>query len=307
MRDLTHVPGVGISHYEKHVSIEGERPLTWLAPELTFAAFSQTKAQNIRMTAFNFSASMTLASAPTTLTAPSPLATFHSAHYLRHNQRRQEHLATLGLDIAGRNVLEVGAGIGDHTSFFLDRECRVVTSDARPANIEKLRERFAAQKKVSVRQVDLDQPLLSGLGDNEMFDIVYCYGLLYHLGRPAEALQYLAAHCSGILLLELCVSFGDDEAVNLVREPQADPSQAWSGIGCRPTRAWVFSRLRENFKFVYVPRTQPWHEEFPLDWSPTSAASWPAKQLSRAVFVGSRAAIALPSLMDKLVVNHTRC
>jgi hypothetical protein len=259
------------------------------------------------MTKFNFSASMTLAPAPTTLTAPSPLATFHSVAYLRHNQRRQEHLATLGLDVADKNVLEVGAGIGDHTSFFLDRGCRVVTSDARPTNIGKLRERFATQRNVSVRQIDLDQPLLSGLGDDELFDIVYCYGLLYHVGRPAEALEYLAAHCCGILLLELCVSFGDDEAVNLVREAQADPSQAWSGTGCRPTRAWLFSRLRKNFEFVYLPRTQPWHEEFPLDWSPASAASWPANRLLRAVFVASRTAIALPSLTDKLVVNQTRC
>lgn len=258
------------------------------------------------MTKINFSP-MTLGSAPTTLAAPSPQATFHNPHYMRHNQRRQEHLATLGLDAAEKNVLEVGAGIGDHSSFFVDRGCRLVTSDARPGNLEILRQRFGTQKNVSVRQIDLDQPVLGGLGDEELFDIVYCYGLLYHLERPAEALQYLAAHCSGILLLELCVSFGDDEAINLVREQQADPSQAWSGIGCRPTRAWVFSRLRGYFEYVYVCRTQPWHEEFPLDWSPASAASWPAKQLTRAVFVASRTAISLPSLTDKLLINQTRC
>jgi len=55
---------------------------------------------------------------------------FLSYHYQRHNQRRLEHLASLGLDIAGCTVLEVGAGIGDHTSFFLDRGCEVVTSDS---------------------------------------------------------------------------------------------------------------------------------------------------------------------------------
>ena len=51
-------------------------------------------------------------------------AEFHTDHYLRHNQRLLEHLATLGLPIAGRTVLEVGAGIGDLTSFFLDRAIR---------------------------------------------------------------------------------------------------------------------------------------------------------------------------------------
>ncbi len=251
---------------------------------------------------------MTLTSPSTSLSpTPSPLAAFHSVHYLRHNQRRQEHLATLGLDIAGKTVLEVGAGIGDHTSFFLDRGCRVLTSDARPENVEKLRERYAARNDVSVRQIDLDQQQLSGLGDNESFDIVYCYGLLYHLGRPAEAVKYLAAHCSGMLLLELCVSFGDDEAVNIVREPQNDPSQAWSGLGCRPTRPWVFSRLRDNFEFVYVTGTQPWHEEFPLDWSPAAATERPANQLSRAVFVASRARLALPSLVEQMTVDQSRC
>ncbi len=47
-----------------------------------------------------------------------PLASFATDDYRRHNSRRLEHLATLGLDLAGRKVLEVGAGIGDHTSFF---------------------------------------------------------------------------------------------------------------------------------------------------------------------------------------------
>jgi 16S rRNA A1518/A1519 N6-dimethyltransferase RsmA/KsgA/DIM1 with predicted DNA glycosylase/AP lyase activity len=46
---------------------------------------------------------------------------FHSNHYLRMNQRRLEHLASLGLPLSGRTVLELGAGIGDLSTFFLDR------------------------------------------------------------------------------------------------------------------------------------------------------------------------------------------
>ncbi|HUK57003.1 MAG TPA: SAM-dependent methyltransferase, partial [Nitrospiria bacterium] len=44
---------------------------------------------------------------------PSPKDCFLSYHYQRHNQRRQEHLASLGLNIQGATVLEAGAGIGD--------------------------------------------------------------------------------------------------------------------------------------------------------------------------------------------------
>ena len=235
-----------------------------------------------------------------------PRDVFHSDHYLRHNQRRQEHLATLGLELANRSVLELGAGIGDHTSFFLDRRCRVVVSDARPTNVEHLRQRFKMCSDTDVRRIDIDQSQVIGLGDSELFDVVYCYGLLYHIGRPAEALRYMAAHCMGILLLELCVSFGAQEALNIVPEAQRNPSQAWTGSGCRPTRSWVFARLRENFEHVYITLTQPWHEEFPIDWSEAGAAAWPPNRLSRAIFVASREALTVSSLTTVMTLYQTR-
>jgi len=59
--------------------------------------------------------------------------TFHSKHYLLHNEKRLAHLARLGLPIEpNMPVLEVGTGIGDHTSFFLDRGCVVTSTKGRP-------------------------------------------------------------------------------------------------------------------------------------------------------------------------------
>ena len=43
------------------------------------------------------------------------IAHVHSENYLRINGRRLEHLASLGLPLDGRTVLEVGAGLGDLT------------------------------------------------------------------------------------------------------------------------------------------------------------------------------------------------
>src|SRR5438132_1133035 len=83
--------------------------------------------------------------------------------------------SSLGLDIAGRTVLEVGAGIGDHTSFFLDRGCPVVATDVRPENLAILRRRYAG---VDVRHLDLDAP---DTAFRPHVEIVYCYGTLYHL------------------------------------------------------------------------------------------------------------------------------
>lgn len=207
-------------------------------------------------------------------------AEFHSDRYLRHTQRRQEHLATLGLPLASRTVLEVGAGIGDHTSFFLDRGCTMVSTDGRQSNVDRMAKSFPG---VDTRMLDLDAPTNDLAGS---WEIVYCYGTLYHLARPAEALAFLAEHCSALLLLETCVSTGSEIALRRVSEARYMASQAISGQGCRPTRPWVFAELQRHFPYVYLPTTQPWHEEFPIDWSQSSSTSTDA--LTRSVFVASR-------------------
>lgn len=223
---------------------------------------------------------------------------FQSEHYQRHNRRRQEHLATLGLPIAGRKVLELGAGIGDHTSFFLDRDCGVTVTDARAENIAHVRARFPG---LSARVLDIEQPLPADLAPH---DIVYAYGVLYHVADPAAALRNMATLTSELLLLETCVSFGADEAINVVNEDARDPTQAARGIGCRPTRAWVFNTLRSLFPNVYQTRTQPWHEEFPLSWD--TAAPVNASGLYRCVFVAARQPLRNAQLADRLLSAQVR-
>lgn len=219
--------------------------------------------------------------------------------YQRHNRRRQEHLATLGLPVAGRSVLEVGAGIGDHTSFFLDRGCRVTVTDARASNLEAVRRRYDS---VGVAQLDLEQAALpAGL---EPHDVVYAYGILYHLKNPDQALANLSRLTRGMLLLETCVSFGQALAINPVLEEVSDPTQSASGFGCRPTRGWVFAALQRHFPFAYVTRTQPWHDEFPVDWRAEPPRN--ATGLYRSVFVGSRQELPLAQLSPSLLDSQSR-
>lgn len=224
------------------------------------------------------------------------VARFHSFPYLRHNARRLEHLASLGIPVAGASVLEVGAGIGDHTHYFLDRGCRVTVTEARRENLQVLMERYPDQ---DVQFMDMEQPYAI---EGAPFDVVYCYGLLYHLKTPLEALDYLGRNCRRLLLLETCVSFGVEG--QLVRENQASATQAFSGIGSRPTRGDIFDRLRSQFEHVYVPLTQPNHEEFPLDW--TAPEQHPAETLSRAVFIASRQPLDNPLLVAGLPDRQTR-
>jgi Methyltransferase domain len=213
--------------------------------------------------------------------------------YQRHNRRRQEHLASLMLPIAGSTVLELGAGIGDHTSFFVDRGCSVTATDAREDNLVHLRARFPS---IAARVVDVEDDLPADLAPH---DIVYAYGLLYHLSDPVSALTRIASVTRDLLLLETCVSFGTDEAINKVAEDRNDPTQAASGRGCRPTRSLIFNSLGRLFPHVYVPRTQPWHDEFPTHWLEQAPAS--ATGLYRSIFVASRAPLKSELLADHLL------
>nr|WP_156747851.1 class I SAM-dependent methyltransferase [Mycobacterium sp. 1465703.0] len=227
---------------------------------------------------------------------------FHDGAYLRHNARRQEHLATLGLDLADKSVLEVGAGIGDHTSFFLDRGCKVHCTEPREDNLKIIRNRFKCEPHVTVEQLDLDGTLPT---DAPSHDVVYCYGVLYHLSRPAEALRWLCERAAGLLLLETCVSFSDEDEHFPVDEKSFIQSQAITGTGCRPSRVWVMNRMKETMPHVYVSATQPWHEQFPLDWRAQPAGD--SSALSRAVFVGSRTPLNLPTLVEEVPMVQRRC
>jgi FkbM family methyltransferase len=228
--------------------------------------------------------------------ASTPEEAFRSQTYLRLNARRLEHLASLGLDLSRKRVLEVGSGVGELTSYFVDRHCRVHALDAREANLHVLRQAYP--KGVTGEVLDLDDP---GEFAGQAYDVVFCYGLLYHLRDPERALAYMAQACGGMLLLETCVSFGEHEALNPVAEDKGVASQSASGVGCRPTRAWVLARLKKLFPYVYVPVAQPASEEFPLDWTGKSGAA----PLSRAVFVASRSAITLTTLTEDLLLRQS--
>ncbi|HXY66873.1 MAG TPA: [2,4-di-O-methyl-alpha-L-fucopyranosyl-(1-_3)-alpha-L-rhamnopyranosyl-(1-_3)-2-O-methyl-alpha-L-rhamnopyranosyl] dimycocerosyl phenol-phthiocerol 3'''-O-methyltransferase [Mycobacterium sp.] len=227
---------------------------------------------------------------------------FRTKSYVRHNARRQEHLATLGLDLSNKSVLEVGAGIGDHTTFFLDRGCKVLCTEGREENLNVIRRRFESAPNVAVEQLNLDGALPAA---TPRYDVVYCYGLLYHLSRPAEALAWMCDRAAGLLLLETCVSFSSEDKPFPVSEIASSQTQAITGTGCRPSRVWVMNRLREKMPHVYVTATQPRHKEFPLDWTaprPTSSTG-----LARAVFVASRAPLNLPTLVRELPMVQRRC
>jgi SAM-dependent methyltransferase len=222
--------------------------------------------------------------------------TFHSSEYLRMNSRRLEHLASLRLALSGKSVLELGAGIGDHSHYYLDRGCQLTITEVRKRNLSYLRKRFP---NVEVHHLDLEEPIML---DGAPFDVVHCYGILYHLTNPGKALDFIGRLCKELLLLETVISFSEEGDVLQVKEIRINPTQSYVGSGSRPTRTWVFRELKKHFAHVYIPRTQPNHEQFPIDWSSSQSHG----RLSRAIFIGSREPIENDLLSDQLLMLQRR-
>ena len=226
-----------------------------------------------------------------------PASHFHSDRYVRFNSRRLEHLASLRIAVAGMSVLEVGAGIGDHSHYYIDRGCKITITEARFENLRYLRNRYPAG---DIRFLDIEH--LSPVNGSP-FEVVHCYGILHHLGNPDQALEFISRNTGKMLFLETLVSFGEKEERNIVREPQRDPTQAYSGIGCRPTRPWVFNQLRGLFEYVYLPKTQPNHEDFPIDWNTPDEQQADPKN---AIFIASREKIENELLTETLINKQAR-
>ena len=111
----------------------------------------------------------------------------------RHNydeitRQRLAHLDSLGLPLQGRSVLELGAGVGELTDFWLAKGCAVLTSDGRIGNVLAMRKRFGASTASQVIDMRSAETMPRAFFSAE---IVFCYGLLYHLPDPAATIAWM--------------------------------------------------------------------------------------------------------------------
>ena len=234
-----------------------------------------------------------------------PLVNFSHIHTVRMTARRQEHLATLGLPVHGRSVLEIGAGIGFHSTFFLDRGCKVLATDGRSENMNTMKAMYEAYRwypahaNLEFAQLDIENV---ADGDIAPRDIVYSYGLLYHCANPDIAIRNMSSLCSHLLLLETGVSIGQYDQLNIGSEAASNVSQSIHGGGSHPTREWIFDTLKGHFAHVYCPTTQPRHEFFPIDWSAPKRFE---SQTIRTTFVASREPLSNPFLAEEVPQQQT--
>ena len=233
------------------------------------------------------------------------------------NNARLEHLATLGLDLHNKSVIELGAGIGRLTDFFLRRDNSVLVTEGRPELVKLMKKKaykHANPRLLGVEVLDIEKAeikeielLISStrttsntetpLKEESLgFQVIFCYGLLYHLSSPSSAIYFfgqLANRQNGLLLLETVI---DQSTETFIQVNETDQSNQALGFGSRPNPEYVMQLIRDNFKYAYVSKTQPNHPDFQTESSSINERTG----RSRMIFIGSNTKLDNHHLSSKV-------
>jgi SAM-dependent methyltransferase len=209
------------------------------------------------------------------------------------NHARMAHLESLKLPIAGKRVLDVGCGVGHLAAHLAQMGVRVTCVDAREENIAALHRRYP---QFAAHVANAERDPLSALGQ---FDVVFSYGLLYHLENPAAALRNMASAAGELLLLETIICDARQPVV-LLEDERFSANEALGALGCRPSPSYIATALnRIGFGHVYTSRIPPDHEDFRFAWLNNLEWSRDGHPL-RAFFAASRTPVQNHRLVSML-------
>jgi FkbM family methyltransferase len=154
------------------------------------------------------------------------------------------------------NAVDAGCGIGFFSQTLAECGLNVCGFDARAENVEEAKRRFPG---IPFGLADVEDRGVLQLG---RFDLVLCFGLLYHLENPLLAIRNLRAITEKCLLLEsMCVP--DEKLAFLLREEPGQQDQSVSEVACYPSESSLVKMLyRSGFRNVYRVISLPDHEDF---------------------------------------------
>lgn len=214
---------------------------------------------------------------------------FDEPYYEYITRARLEHLESLQLPFAGRRVVDVGAGVGRLSEWLAQQDAEVLCLDGREENIAALRHNYP-DRATGVVDVETDALLEHG-----KFDVVFCYGLLYHLADPFGFIKRMAAICADFAVIETCVTDARAPLLNLISEYD-DETMGLRAAATRPSPSYVATCLQlSGFPHVYSPTTVPDHPDFQFRSDDTGDWYRDGNAL-RAIFVASRAPLDRPLL-----------
>src|SRR5260370_25159630 len=174
---------------------------------------------------------------------------FDQSHYQRLIEGRGDLIRRLVTEFKAslslKTALDAGCGVGFFAWILEECGLAVRAFDGRNENVEEARKRY---QKISFEQGDIQDPDILRLGS---FDLVLCFGLLYHLENPLLAIRHLRALTGKALLLErMCLP--DEKPSMLLRDEPALEDHSLSDVAFYPTEGCIVKMLyHAGFSTVY--------------------------------------------------------
>ncbi len=154
------------------------------------------------------------------------------------------------------NAVDAGCGVGFFSQTLAECGLNVCGFDGRGENVMEARRRFP---HIPFEQGDIEGRAILELG---RFDLVLCFGLLYHLENPLLAVRHLRGLTDKCLLLEsMCLP--EEKTSMLLREEPSQEDQSLSDVAWYPSEGSLVKMLyRAGFGKVYRVMPLPDHEDF---------------------------------------------
>ncbi len=188
------------------------------------------------------------------------LTPFDQRHYIDLIRARgaalRRALRQLAPAMGLTSALDAGCGIGFFAQMLADMGLRVRGFDGRLDNVIEARQRFP---EIPFHQGDVESADIANFGS---FDLVLCFGLLYHLENPMRAIRNLRGLTEKALFIEsMCVP-GDRSRMQMREEPSFD-DQSLTDVAFYPSEMCLVKMLyRAGFANVYQLTQMPEHDDF---------------------------------------------
>ena len=155
-----------------------------------------------------------------------------------------------------KTALDAGCGVGFFAALLAQNGFHVTAFDAGRRIWKKRRRRHPA---IPFELRNVEDVQITALGQ---FDLVLCFGLLYHLENPFRALRNLFALTRDVLLIEgMCVP--DERACMVLRDECHGEDQGLDYVAFYPSESALIKMCyKVGFSHVYRFVSLPVHEDF---------------------------------------------
>ncbi len=174
---------------------------------------------------------------------------FDTELYQRLNSASRACVENLLSELRGqmdlKTAADIGCGLGYFSGFLHSLGFQVTAVDGREENANEGRRRYPDVKFITANAEDL--PLV-GI---QTYDLVLCFGLLYHLENPFRAIRHLSTITSKVLLVESMCAPGIEPSLQLLDEYYGE-DQGLNYVAFYPTESCLVKMLYQaGFPFVY--------------------------------------------------------